>query len=255
MAAKLTIKTNGQTLVTALYKQDGTTAVSVFSDQNLSSSTTVGTITSDTTYWVATDDHYVLSVTQPDGSQIANSNGATAKLYLAAGSPVEVSPMPTAAQLAADMAVLPDRTWISAAAFAKGLSGSAVLTSGALGSRWPGWSLDDSTTENIAASAWIPWPSATVYLYWGTSTGNSGNVVFTLNYNLVTGDGDDLATGDQSLNPNAQAGVGAGILKITTVGTIPAGGLYHLRLDRNGTSGSDTLVGDVQVLGLMLVKA
>lgn len=107
MAAKLTIKTNGQTLITALYKQDGSTAVSVFTDQNLSSSTSVGTIVADTTYWVSVDDHYILSVKQADGTEIGNSNGATAKLYLAAGAPVEVSPMPTSAQLAADVTGVP----------------------------------------------------------------------------------------------------------------------------------------------------
>jgi hypothetical protein len=133
-----------------------------------------------------------------------------------------------------------DRIWLPEAVWNNGAVGSAARTAAAVASRWPAWMFDATSVENI---------------YWGTSTGNSGGVVWVLEGNPVTGDADDLATGDTTIEGNVFTASAAGVLNIDALGVGSAPGLYHLRLKRDGPNGSDTMAGDAGFLGLLLVKS
>jgi hypothetical protein len=94
------VETNGQTLIVAISAPTGRTLPVLYSDVSLSSAVTFpNTITSNTTYYAAnvpTD--VIVSVKQSDGTEL---HGLAVKLE--PGTPKTIAPLPSAAQVGADV--------------------------------------------------------------------------------------------------------------------------------------------------------
>jgi lysophospholipase L1-like esterase len=105
--ASLTIVPAGQTLTVNVYLANGSTAATCYTTADLTTAVTFpATVTSTTTYWVRTNDYYVVSALQTDGSEIANGNAGVWSGYVTSGAPRRIEPSPTYAQVAADDANL-----------------------------------------------------------------------------------------------------------------------------------------------------
>ncbi len=150
-----------------------------------------------------------------------------------------------------------DQVWVPATAFASTL-GSPSLSNV---NRWPVWLLDDSSTEIVSHGGLLfpsYWSTFDMTVYWVNTTANAGNVEWLFGFTRTAGDGDTMST---ETGPTEAVTAGSqNVLKATvpasgTDRAVTAGDLHLLSMRRNGGSGSDTLTGDIGLVGVLLERA
>ena len=159
-------------------------------------------------------------------------------------------------------------------------SGNSLLTFGPLASEPPSANyatldlrnahpvldFDAATDESVSFSSILPAHYAggglTLKIHWTATSATSGDVVWNGEIEAISGldiDADSFATAQ------AVTGTANGTSGIETVSTITfssganmdslaAGGAFRLRITRDANNGSDTLVGDAEVLYLELLE-
>jgi hypothetical protein len=137
-------------------------------------------------------------------------------------------------------------------------TGSPVLSTG--GGGLPGWLMDASATEAVAAIVGrdrIPahWKTLAVDAVWANATTNAGDVRFDASHGWMA-DGDAFSTGTYVNGTAAAAPTVAGEQKTTRVvasSTVTKDRMY-VRVIRNGGHVSDTLANDCILVGVRLVR-
>jgi lysophospholipase L1-like esterase len=138
----------------------------------------------------------------------------------------------------------------------------------ALISNYPSWSLHHGSVDVVNWTGILPreWLTFNVYAVWSNTAGASGNALLVLRYAAFTINNWSTPT---NLNATLSSGGGQAVASpvaarpaSTLMGTLTANNgaaprvAWNIGIERNGTSGSDTLSGDVVgLLGIYLARA
>lgn len=124
-----------------------------------------------------------------------------------------------------------------------GVSGAALSAQGG-GSRFPVWTLDSTTNQQIQCSFMVPphWGAFAIDLYWTQTAAGTGNVILTPTRSQVVATG-SLTAGDEGLPAGTFACPGQNVLAVTRIGKrlrATPGAINHLRIARSASAGGDT---------------
>ncbi|WP_270483424.1 hypothetical protein RND64_04345 [Gordonia sp. w5E2] len=145
-----------------------------------------------------------------------------------------------------------------------GLAGSPDAVTIGAGFGAAVWNLDDSSTEIITASIQLPatWNTFSVYTWWCTKTAAVGNVDMQARVRTVLPGA--LSNASETIGTSltrAAAGTAFQVVKslegsfaITPVSDKTARPMTHVSVRRLGANTTDTLTGDVAILGVELVQ-
>lgn len=115
----------------------------------------------------------------------------------------------------------------------------------------------ESVDSYAVASVRVPsvWTNAQIRVLWANAGAGSGDVVWTFNAQ-ATAVGADISA-INSLSPNVTTTAGAQDILVATVSPsfATSGGMVRIKISRGGTSGSDTLANEVNVIGAFIEQA